>query len=971
MAEAKSRFDVFISYRRSNVEFVKQLLTALENTERNAWVDWEDIPPGAENFTDEIINGIDGSNAFIPILSPDYLQSQYCLMELHRAVELKKRIIPIIYEKFEPRVPPDGIGHINWVYFTPHAGQTNTFEDAFPKVISALEVDLEHTREHTRILQRARDWERHNRDQGYLLRGSEIAASETWLANSGEKTPEPSKLHLDYIIASRTYEAQRTRRNLFIAVAVTIASIILAIFALLQRQEAIRQQGIAEEQRTIAVEQRIRAETQQKLSDSRRLAVQSLVALDNGQVDLALLLGLESNKSADTSEAIGSLVSAFEKNPYLEQYLYEHEGRLTAVAYHPTEPLMVTGAEDGTMVIWDMDTKTAIKHFQSDVPDYIWDIAIHPAGDFFAVAYGDASIELYDSHTGELLADALLEHADSVWSVTFSPDGSLMVSTSYDTDVFLWDVDSLMSDSPNYRYLQSEGEDSGAHDDGVWDAAFSPDGKRLATVGADNTLRIWDVETGKMLIDPIIAHDNWVLCVAWSPDGTRIVTGSADETIRFWDASSDESLGQPMGLPLSRHSDWIRKLVYSPDGQILVSVSEDDTVIFWNANNGRLLTDEPLRAHDNQVYGAAFDPTGDHLVTVGLDERVVLWNMTKPDLLGSLILTQNDEAHDVIYTSDGETIISLGYDANVYRTDLTSLSSTILFTPEIGRLIAASLSPDESQLAVVSDVGQLQLWDMNTASPLTEPIVAHNSSIFDVAYSPDGTQVATVSDDTSMIVWDVAGLINTNDFQFKTFADHADGVLAVAWHPDGKIIASASRDKTIKLWDVARGDVLASLEGHTSDIEDLVFSPDGNLLASAGRDNTIRLWDVQAALNGNLLPSEVLSGHTDWVLALAFSPDGTLLVSGGRDRAVILWDVADRQLIGQPLKNHDSWVWAVAMSPDGGQIVSAGRDAQVVIWDIQTNSWKNLACHIANRPLSPDEWEQFRPDADYEFTCEA
>ena len=101
MPETKSRFDVFISYRRSNVEFVKKFLAALEATGRNAWIDWEDIPPGAENFSDEIINGIDGSNAFIPILSPDYLDSEYCLMELHRAVELKKRIIPIIYEKFE------------------------------------------------------------------------------------------------------------------------------------------------------------------------------------------------------------------------------------------------------------------------------------------------------------------------------------------------------------------------------------------------------------------------------------------------------------------------------------------------------------------------------------------------------------------------------------------------------------------------------------------------------------------------------------------------------------------------------------------------------------------------------------------------------------------------------------------------------------------------------------------------------
>ena len=130
-----NRSDVFLSYRRKDVEFVKQLDQALKATQREVWVDWEDIPPGVEGFNDEIQRGIEGADAFIAVLSPNYLESEYCLMELREGLRLKKRIIPIVLQKFEPAPPPDGIGHINWVYFTHHAGQENSFEQSFPKIV--------------------------------------------------------------------------------------------------------------------------------------------------------------------------------------------------------------------------------------------------------------------------------------------------------------------------------------------------------------------------------------------------------------------------------------------------------------------------------------------------------------------------------------------------------------------------------------------------------------------------------------------------------------------------------------------------------------------------------------------------------------------------------------------------------------------------------------------------------------------
>nr|MCU0514765.1 toll/interleukin-1 receptor domain-containing protein [Anaerolineae bacterium] len=210
------RSDVFLSYRRKDVDFVKQLDAALKNTGREVWVDWEDIPPGVEGFADEIQRGIEGADAFMAVLSPSYLESEYCLMELREALKLKKKIIPVVYQKFDPLPPPDGIGHINWVYFTPHAGQANTFAEAFPKVVQALEADFTHIREHTRLLLRALDWDKHQRNGSFLLNGTEIEKAESWQVAASSKDPVPTQLHGEYILLSRRRQRQQQQRLLLV-----------------------------------------------------------------------------------------------------------------------------------------------------------------------------------------------------------------------------------------------------------------------------------------------------------------------------------------------------------------------------------------------------------------------------------------------------------------------------------------------------------------------------------------------------------------------------------------------------------------------------------------------------------------------------------------------------------------------------------------------------------------------------------
>lgn len=261
--------DVFVSYRRLNVEFVKRLVEDLQAQDKEVWVDWEDIPPGVEGFADEIKRGLEGADTFIAVLSPDYLESTYCVdLELQYAVELKKKIIPIVLHKFDDYPIPEGISHINWIYFTPHAGQANAYDEAFPKILQVMDTDLEHVRQHKRFMLRAIEWDENNRLQSFLLNGEEIENAQTWLAHGAGKEPIPNDLHREYI-ASSVKHRQRQQQLLLSGVTVAlIVSIALAILSLIGFNNASIAQAEAETNEAIASTAQAIAESNESIAST-------------------------------------------------------------------------------------------------------------------------------------------------------------------------------------------------------------------------------------------------------------------------------------------------------------------------------------------------------------------------------------------------------------------------------------------------------------------------------------------------------------------------------------------------------------------------------------------------------------------------------------------------------------------------------------------------------------------------------
>src|SRR5215216_3469965 len=200
--------DVFISYAREDQQFVRKLQDALEEHKRNTWIDWKDVPLTAK-WKEEVFSAIDQADSFAAVISPDFIVSKPCQDELDHAAYNHKRMVPLWHRDVaDEEVPPDLAAH-QYVFLR----ENDDFEDAFERLLKALDTDMEWVHDHTRLLSGAKEWEKGGRDPSFLLRGKTLEEAERWQAEEAEKEPKLTSLQKEYILASRQAHTDLHRRR--------------------------------------------------------------------------------------------------------------------------------------------------------------------------------------------------------------------------------------------------------------------------------------------------------------------------------------------------------------------------------------------------------------------------------------------------------------------------------------------------------------------------------------------------------------------------------------------------------------------------------------------------------------------------------------------------------------------------------------------------------------------------------------
>ncbi|BAG03646.1 hypothetical protein [Microcystis aeruginosa] len=349
------------------------------------------------------------------------------------------------------------------------------------------------------------------------------------------------------------------------------------------------------------------------------------------------------------------------------------------------------------------------------------------------------------------------------------------------------------------------------HKDFVTSVNFSPDGKTLVSVSRDNTIKLWNVETGEE-IRTLKGHDG-VQSVNFSPDGKTLVSGSWDNTIKLWNVETGEEI-----RTLKGHNGPVNSVNFSPDGKTLVSGSGDKTIKLWNVETGQEI--RTLKGHDNSVISVNFSPDGKTLVSGSGDNTIKLWNV-----------------------ETGEEIRTLkGHDSYVN---------------------SVNFSPDGKTLVSVSRDNTIKLWNVKTGKEI-RTIKGHDIYFRSVNFSPDGKTLVSGSGDKTIKLWNVE-----TGTEIRTLKGHDWFVNSVNFSPDGKTLVSGSNDNTIKLWNVETGQEIRTLRGHGSFVSSVSFSPDGKTLVSGSDDKTIKLWN----LGTDWGLSDLMERSCDWVRVYLHNPN--------------------------------------------------------------------------------------------------
>jgi WD40 repeat protein len=499
-----------------------------------------------------------------------------------------------------------------------------------------------------------------------------------------------------------------------------------------------------------------------------------------------------------------------------------------------------------------------------------------------------------------------LHHDGAVHCAAFSPDGRRIASSDADGWVKVWDAqtgDELLK----FRAYE---------DDHARSVAFSPDGQRLATASWDGTVKTWDAQTGREL-PASKRHAGQVQSTAFNADD-RYWVDSQDQTVKVWDAQTGQQ------LLLRGHTAPVQGVAFSPDGRRLASASADQTVKLWDLQTGQeVLT---LRGHSGTVRKVAFSPDGRRLVSASGDRTVRVWDATpsegEPDH-GCLTLRGHTSAINTVafHPKDPRVLASASADGTVRLWDAKS-GKQLHSLLHADRVAGLAFSPDGQRLASTQPK-RVRLWDVATSREIIPPLPLATISVApSVAFSPNGRLLAAGEyAHEPLIIWDVA----TGEPIHKL--PNTWVVWGVAFDPDSKWIASANNDGTVRVRDVATGEeVVRTPLRHGAGARTVAFSADGRWLASGSADQTVKVWDTTT-----WKPRLVLRDPTGRVWSVAFSPDSKCLAWGSSDGTVKVWDEVSEEV--HTLRGHTGWVNSVAFSADGKQIASGSEDGTVKVWE--------------------------------------
>lgn len=956
-AEATSK--VFLSYSRADTDYARRLCERLEEGLGELWVDWQAIRP-SEEWRESIAQAVRTSDAFVVLLSREALKSTYCWDECRQAIELRKRILPVV---IDPELERGSTSRLmrerGWGELTEYQNLSLVEpddEELARGVEDILAFVHQHHRWvafHSRLGVLAHRWWEGGRSEGLLLRADELSVAEAWR----RRAPDEEDFHAGLTEKQRRYleASHRSVRRRTLRVRSALAAGTAAVLAL-SGLVAAGQAG---------------AEDQYRAALSRKLAALA-GDVSGADPEKSVQYALAARGQADTAEA---------RNAVAERLAGFNSVR-TVVAPRGRAVKEVVLSRKGDVLLVDRGTATEV-----------WDVkrarsrgllpgsllysgggstrSLSADGRTVALLSADGThVDLADTRTlrvkDSFAGDEEGGRAGRFSGGALSPDGrrlltSAVPGSSNRSQEAVWDVpghrrarafDCIATMAPSGRKVMCQDRgglrledltdaDAGRDievdpDDGSFVGFTADDG---ALVNVSGEARIYGPDGGRPTV-PVPGKAVTSRIETGGPamfEGRYAVFADAGEKpFELWDllehrrigsASSVEKaidLGRGQGAPEFEPADS-RAEAQTPDGSLHATAAADGSVVLWEkGGRGRISRHLPL-------------PEQKGSYAVSRDARTVA-----------------SATRRTVSTWDARTGRRTG------KFELTGIKGALALSRN-GSLLAVAVADEDGQMLKLR-VEVFRVRDGRRVSRFDAGFDTKNH-VADLMFSPDGKKLyGALTGRQKVVVWRVADsgghprTVATTD----GFTDHA------ALSPDGTKLAAASRNGTVGVWDTASGTRLRTV----SEAADADFSPDGRTLATTyylGR--SVSLWDLKSGkkTGSDLVPdagaSDVQFSHDGHRLAVVGSPKGGLV-----DRLpVTLWDLSSRRPVGPRIATVDG-NGALGTTPDSDSVVVAGRYGTSVV-DVTTDGRVSSLCGMVSRRLSEQEWQDVAPGERFRWPC--
>ena len=501
------------------------------------------------------------------------------------------------------------------------------------------------------------------------------------------------------------------------------------------------------------------------------------------------------------------------------------------------------------------------------------------------------------------------------------------------------------------------------HEDLVFTARFSSDGKQILSGGDGGKARFWDANTGEP--QGVITNGSAIVAGWYADNDRRVVLRTRDDNVRVYDSLTHALVltltgvdGERMGFMnfggkpwffAAPHGDtltrWdlssghqvgptvpfassIRMLECAVHGDMLAVACADKTIHILRASSGEELW--PARRFEGETFHPKWTPDGSRLfVPRDGGKRITVWDFHGTNELSDLSALPGSALVSLIFAPNGRNFATWSWASPVRIWDAATLR--LLAEPVSPSLQGASeyvFSPDSSLLAGISQDGTARIWDVESGRLVFEPF-EHQGWIRDLAFDSSGSRIVTASQDETARVWDIGmRLPRRLELPIST------GGGSLCFSPDGsRILVSIARD-TVLVCDARTGRPLSPPLQHPvgtepAHIRDALFSHDGSKIITVGQEGLVRLWNArsyQVEHEFNLRQNGLFA---------RFSPDDRFVVVGDHGGYTRVWNCTTGQQVGIAARSSQE-VTSVDVSPNTEAFLTASADGTARCWALLT-----------------------------------